>query len=313
MRNRKRSLYLTILAALIAGLSLSPQILPALASDHTDTPILINAGRDDARITDFWSFVRQDRLVMIMGINPFLPAEVSEYVFPTDVTYSFFIDRDSSVSFNDPVVKAAFGGTIDHPSAIREDITFKVTFNRANRPQVEIDGCSSWESQKIREDMRVFTGLRAETFIFAPFVHNNIGAIVIDIPLNDIKKENETLVLWTTSSVDEFSGPSQDLAGRTLYSQFDEKLQLNFLHPSQHKAVLGVNPDVIILNTDRPSGFPNGRLLRDDIVDKVAALPAPFNDGRAFDLEFSLAGFHATVDDIAAPSGSFPYLARPNR
>jgi uncharacterized protein DUF4331 len=313
MRNRKRSLYLMILAMLIVASSLSPQILPALASDHTDTPILINAGRDDARITDFWSFVRQDRLVMIMGINPFLPAEVREYVFPTDVTYSFFIDRDSRVSFNDPVLKAAFGGTIDDPSQIREDITFKVTFNRTNRPQVAIDGCSPLEANRIRDDMRVFTGLRAETFIFAPFVHNNIGAIVIDVPLNDIKKENDTLLLWTTSSVDDFNGPFQDLAGRTLYSQFDEKLGLNFIPPSMHKAALGLNPDVIILNTDAPSGFPNGRLLRDDIVDKVAALPAPFNDGRAFDLEFSLAGFHATFNDISKPSEAFPYLARPNR
>jgi len=288
-------------------------ILQVLASDHTDTPILIDAGRDDARITDFWSWVNQDRLVMIMGINPFLPAEVSTYLFPTDVTYTFYIDRNSAVSFNDPVVNAAFGGTIDDPSRIREDIKFKVTFDRRNRPQVEVVGPFPDEGDRMMNDLRIFTGLRAEAFIFAPFVKNNIGAIVIDVPLADIKKDNDTLLLWTTSSVDDFAGPFQDAAGRTLYSQFDEKLGLNFLHPSQHEAVLGLNPDVIILNTNAPSRFPNGRLLRDDIVDRVAALPYPYNDARAFNLEIELAGFHANPDDVAPVSRTFPYLANPNR
>jgi Domain of unknown function (DUF4331) len=311
---KKIDLRLTMLGMLVVLLTLSTQLLPALASDHTDTPLHIDTGRDDARLTDFWSFVQNGRLVMIMGINPFLPAEVREYVFPTDVTYSFFIDRDSRVSFNDPVVKAAFGGTVDTPIQIREDISFNVTFDRWNRPQVEIAGCSSSESERIRERMRVFTGLRAEAFIFAPFVNNNIGAIVIDVPLNEIRNnDNDTLLLWTTSRVDDFAGQFQELAGRTLYSQFDEKLALNFIHPSQHRAALGLNPDLIILNTRASSGFPNGRRLQDDIVDLVAALPAPFNDARAFDLEFDLASFHATLNDIAPLPGAFPYLANPNR
>jgi hypothetical protein len=311
---KKRNLRLAMLGMLVVALSLSTQLLPALASDHTDTPLHVDTGRDDARITDFWSFVQNGRLVMIMGINPFLPAEVREYVFPTDVTYSFFIDQDSSISFNDPVVNAAFGGTVDYPIRIREDITFNVMFDRWNRPQVEVIARSSSVSERIRERMRIFTGLRAEAFIFAPFVNNNIGAIVIDVPLGEIKRdEDDTLLLWTTTHVSDFTGLFQELAGRTLYSQFDEKLALNFIHPSQHRAALNVNPDLLILNTSGPSGFPNGRRLQDDIVDKVAALPAPFNDARAFNLESDLAGFHATLNDIAPLPGAFPYLANPNR
>jgi hypothetical protein len=310
---KKRNLRLMMLGMLVVALSLSIQLLPALASDHTDTPLHIDTGRDDARLTDFWSFVQQDRLVMIMGINPFLPAEVREYVFPTDVTYRFFIDRDSRVNFNDPVLNAAFGGAVANPIGIREDITFNVTFDEWNRPKVDIVGPTFTERQRIREQMRVFSGLRAEAFIFAPFVNNNIGAIVIDVPLEEIKKDNDTLLLWVTSSVDDFAGPFQELAGRTLYSQFDEKLALNFIHPSQHRAALGINPDLIILNTAARSGFPNGRRLQDDIVDLVAALPAPFNDARAFNLEFDLAGFHARFSDITPLPGVFPYLANPNR
>jgi hypothetical protein len=311
---KKSYVNLAMLGMLVVGLSLSTQLLPALASDHTDTPLHVDTGRDDARITDFWSFTQQGRLVMIMGINPFLPAEVREYVFPTDVTYSFFIDRDSSVSFNDPVVKAAFGGTIDYPVRIREEIAINVTFDRWNRPQVEVVGRSTSECERIKERMRVFTGLRAEAFIFAPFINNNIGAIVIDIPLSEIKNDNDdTLLLWTTTHVGDFTGLFQELAGRTLYSQFDEKLALNFIHPSQHRAALNVNPDVIVLDTRAISGFPNGRRIQDDIVDKVAALPAPFNDPRAFNLEFELAGFHADLNDIAPLPGAFPYLASPNR
>jgi hypothetical protein len=310
---RKRSFRLAVLGMLVGILSLSLPLPSTLASDHTDTPLHIEAGRDDARLTDFWTFVQNGRLVMILGINPFLPAEVRQYVFPTDVTYSFFIDRDSSVSFNDPVLNAAFGGTVDRPINIREDITFNVTFDRFNRPLVEILGCSLTEAQRIRSRMRLFTGLRAEAFIFAPFVHNNIAAIVIDVPLADIKKDSDTLLLWGASKVDEFAGPFQELAGRTLNSQFDEKLALNFIHPSQHKAALGLNPDLVILNMAAPSRFPNGRRLQDDIVDLVAALPAPHNDARAFDIEFNLAGFHATLSDLAPLPGVFPYLANPNQ
>ena len=307
---RMRSFRLAVLVMLVGMLSLP---LPStLASDHTDTPLHIETGRDDARLTDFWTFAQNGRLVMIMGINPFLPAEVRQYVFPTDVTYSFFIDRDSNVSFSNPVLNAAFGGTVDTPSSIRQDIRFNVTFDRFNKPMVDIRGASSTEAETIRSHMRLFTGLRAEAFIFAPFVRNNIAAIVIDVPLADVKKDSNTLLLWSTSNVDEFKGPFQELAGRTLYSQFDEKLALNFIHPSQHKAALGLNPDVVILNTAAPSGFPNGRRLQDDIVDLVAALPAPYNDARAFNLEISLAGFHANLSNIAPLPGVFPYLANPN-
>jgi hypothetical protein len=310
---KKSNFHLAMLGMLVVALSISPQLLPALASDHTDTPLHIDTGRDDARITDFWSFVQNGRLVMIMGINPFLPAEVREYVFPTDVTYRFFIDQDSRVNFNDPVVNAAFGGTVANPIGIREDISFNVTFDRWNRPQVEVVGRDLSECQRIRERMRVFSGLRAEAFIFAPFVNNNIGAIVIDVPLEEVKKDNDTLLLWVTSSVDDFAGQFQELGGRTLNSQFPEKLALNFIHPSQHRAALGLNPDVIILNTREPSRFPNGRRLQDDIVNLVAALPAPFNDARALNNEIAMAGFSATINDIAPLPGAFPDLANPNR
>jgi hypothetical protein len=84
LQMRKTNFRLTMLGVLVVVLTLSTQLLPALASDHTDTPLHVDTGRDDARITDFWSFVQQGRLVMIMGINPFLPAEVREYVFPTE-------------------------------------------------------------------------------------------------------------------------------------------------------------------------------------------------------------------------------------
>lgn len=309
---RKRILRLAVLGMLAGTLSLSPYLQPTLASDHTDTPLHVETGRDDARLTDFWTFVQDGRLVLILGINPFLPAEVQSYVFPTDVTYSFFIDRDSNVNFSNSVNNAAFGGTITTPRNIKEDITFNVTFDRFNKPQVQILGCSSAESQTIRSHMRVFAGLRAEAFIFAPFVNNNIGAIVIDVPVADIKKTSNTLLLWSSSSVADFAGDFQEIAGRTLYSQFPEKLPLNFIHPSQHQAALGINPDVVILNTAVASRFPNGRPLEDDIVDLVAALPAPFNDNRAFNLEFDLAGFHATLANMAPRLAGFPYLANPN-
>jgi len=81
---------------------------------------------------------------------------------------------------------------------------------------------------------------------------------------------------------------------------FPENDLFSITHPRKHHLELGVQPDVMIFDTSRPAGFPNGRELTDDVVDlvgdeRVLANDDPFPD----------------ENDVPWLSG-FPYLAMPH-
>jgi hypothetical protein len=275
------------------------------ASDHGDMPFMFQQMRNDANISDFWAFVRGNNLVLAMGTNPTLPAGVKEFIFPTDVTYRIFIDRDSAVTFKDCDRLAAFGGCISKPQQIQEDIVFEITFTDKNKPQLRAKGFSTDAWRELEGRIQLFCGPRAEAFIFVPFVKFNIAAIVLEVPLDAIRKDQDTLLLWATLTVETYSGPFQDHVGRALRSMFSQNL--NPLHPRLHEQQLGVPPDVLILNTRAPVKFPNGRELRDDVADLLAEA----GEGQARLIELSREGRSATVDDVKKFLDTFPYLAPP--
>jgi len=300
----------TLALALFAG--------PVHAADHVDLPQNGPGGdtvdRPDASITDFWTFVTADKLVMVLGVNPFLPKNVMSYTFPTDVKYRFNIDNHSAVTIDDSVIAQEFGGVIASPKDIKEDIVFEVTFDGSAAPKLNVTGASS-------KHVRVFAGLRAEAFIFAPFARNNIAGIVIEAPLSSIVASKSELILWATASVTTPEGTFTELGGRALRSQFDPFLDLNALHPSKHESNGFVPADVVILDTDKATAFPNGRALADDVVDIAANFQSLPTDGGAAGLEFDLCapggGFFpcpvqpsATADDVRI-KGNFPYLGAP--
>ena len=290
------------------------------AADHSDMPqnvlneIIV---RPDASITDFWAFVEGRDLVMIMGLNPLLSPEVTRYEFPSDVRYTFHVDNDSRVRIDDSVISREFGGVIEDASAIEEDIAFEITFTKKRgRPRLEVRGAR-------RLGARLFAGLRAEAFIFAPFVRNNIAGIVVQVPLRRVVGRQPELILWATAEVDAPNGPFVDLGGRALRSQFGPSLELNALDPSEHLAA-GFDPaDVVILDTSLPTTFPNGRFLEDDVVDIVAGFVSLPTDGNAAAGEVANCSEggnffpcpvepSATADDIRIQR-RFPYLGRPYR
>jgi hypothetical protein len=275
------------------------------ASDHADMPFMFQQMRNDANISDFWVFVRGNNLVLALGTNPALPAGVREFVFPTDVTYRIFIDRDSAVTFKDCDKLAAFGGCISKPQQIQEDIVFEITFTDKNKPQLRPKGFSADVWRELEGRIQLFSGPRAEAFIFVPFVKFNIAAIVLEVPLDAIRKDQDTLLLWSTLTVETYSGPFQDHVGRALRSMFSQNL--NPLHPKLHQQQLGVPPDVLILNTRAPVKFPNGRELGDDVADILAEA----GEGQARSIEVGREGRSATVHDVKKFMDKFPYLAPP--
>jgi len=296
----------------------------ANAADHVDLPKSVTGAeqsRPDASITDFFAFIHGGKLVLIMDVNPFLDPAVTSYRFPTDVSYRFNVDLNSPVTIGTDVGTKEFGGNITRPASISEDLVFQVTFNSKNQPTLSVTGGDAARCESIRPRVRMFTGLRAEPFIFAPFVRNNVASIVLEMPVASVVQSQKQLVLWSTATVDIPAGKFVELGGRALRSQFPPFVGLNALHPNQHAAAGFGRPDVMILDVSKPTSFPNGRNLSDDVVDEVATFTSLPTDKTAAELEVAncAAGgpafpcpvpASATADDVRI-LGRFPYVGRP--
>ncbi|MCH8243140.1 MAG: hypothetical protein IH897_11110 [Planctomycetes bacterium] len=265
-------------------------------ADHGDTPFLVDAQRHDARLTDLYAFVRGEKLVVIVALDPTIPPEVNEYLFASDLTVTIFIDHDSSVTFDDPVDLSTYGGSLVAPQNVEEDIALTVRFDEQGSPILETVGLPPGAGQNVR----LFAGLRDDPFIRGPRIGRNVAAIVLQIPLSTVLNGQDTLLIWTIAKVEGMQGPFQEMAGRAFRSQFPENNAMNTLHPRDHFNILGVRPDVIIFNTSRLSAFPNGRELTDDVLDLVGD-PRPLSN----DDPFPDANDREFLDE-------FPYLSPPH-
>ena len=143
----KKNFKLSVGTALVAGL-MTCVSTGLFASDHGDTPALKAAGRNDARVTDFFALKRTDevtglnKLALIVDTNPDKTATSlplgTEYKFPTDVVFTANVDNHTTVKFDDPVLTPILGGTFADPSQIKENVTFTFTFDANNQLQVKL-------------------------------------------------------------------------------------------------------------------------------------------------------------------------------
>ncbi len=288
---RKCTLALLTLAVVTAGATLL-----LVGSDHGDVPTGMTGPRQDANLTDLHAFVSGPNLVLALSTNPAIPPSATSYVFPTDVTFEINIDNDSAVSPADPGVD---GGTVVQPDKIQEDVTFRIRFNNDGSVKLQRLGPGG-RGAADASVVSFFAGLRDDPFIRGPRQGRNIGAIVLEVPLSSVLAGQSTLLIWATSKVDDFDGPFQDLAGRSLKSMFPENALMDVLQPRLHARRMGKTPDVIIYNTALPAAFPNGRALADDVVDIVGDNRVLAND----------APFPSTNDKPFL--SAFPYLAPPH-
>lgn len=253
--------------------------LATRAADHGDTPVLVGAGRHDARLTDLYAFTNDADLVLIVCLDPAIPPGVSSYQFASDLEVKILIDTNSVVAFDQPSDVTTYGGTVVNPGSIQEDIALQITFGNDGTPRLSTTGLSPSAPARVT----MFAGLRDDPFIRAPRTGRNVAAIVLQLPLSDVLSGQNTILVWATSKVEELSGPFQEMAGRALRSMFPENHAMNSLHPAEHQSTLGVPSDVLIFDTSQPAAYPNGRLLSDDVVDlvgdpRVLDNDAPFPD-----------------------------------
>ena len=327
----KRSLVPLVLA-LVALVAFVPGA--ARASDHAD-PIV--APDLTPGLTGLFLFPDGDRMVFILGTHRALSVAGPYNLEPYE--FAIHVDLDSRISFTDAEDRARYGGTVVDPTAITPEVTLAFRLNDdATLHEQRFEGLRS------TDDIQVYTGVRDDPFILPRFFGTNIIAIVVSIPRTAFPANQRDWLLWgTTTEVD--GGDQVDHVGRSNRTQVARFDFLNTLPPSEHVAAIRkvhdqwerrasfvsdwpkfgapvanlINaifairhydfvPDVMIYTSRYPPGYPNGRLLTDDVVLLTCQLgdcllfESAFNDTEEWPRQ--------TVNDKELLTG-FPYLAEP--
>ena len=307
---------------LLAAVTLAVLAPLASASDHADP---MDLEQLEAGITDLFAFPDGDNLVVILNVRRALTQAGSLKLEP--YTYRLHLDFHSTVLFDRQPDVIRYGGTVRDPEGISPDATVTLRLkNDASLASVNYEGLK--DSGKIE----LYTGIRDDPFIFPPFFGTNIVAMVLRIPFASLPPGRQDFILWGTS----FKGSAQiDHVGRSLRTMLPRFETLNKLPPSAHvreiqrihehptivedikrvylsplfaHKVWDTQPDVMIYSRRFPVGYPNGRLLTDD----VAALTAERGDTLLYEISFNnLRGWPRVTTNDKPFLKEFPYLAEP--
>ena len=232
---------------------------------------------------------------------------------------------------------ARYGGLVPEPEGIEEDATmeFRLENNgilQEGYPKFSLPRAETWNNNL---DIQCESGVFDDPFIFPMFYGTNTVAIITKIPIKYFGDDTDLLV-WANSR----KGKKQiDHVGRSLRTQNPRFEFLNKLHPSEHVAALDrerhhpsllrdlalkanltslfafrewdFEPDVMVYSTRYPAGFPNGRVLDDD----VAAILAQHGDVVLYELSHQGEKYtwpRQTVNDRGTfRDRTFPYLYDP--
>ncbi len=221
---------------------------------------------------------------------------------------------------------ARYGGSIPDPSAIRPDHTMEFRLTRDREFQ---EGYPVWPAWSEPPDVR--KGVFDDPFHFPMFFGTNVYAIAINVPIENFPEDRSDYLVWATSHKGSRQIDHVGRSGRTQSPRFE---MLNTLEPRHHVAAilaeheqpslprdiaLRLNlsslfayrkwdfaPDVVCFSTKYPAGFPNGRLLTDD----VAAILAQHGDTLLYELSYQDNNYRwPRVQSDARPFGeTLPYL-----
>jgi hypothetical protein len=308
----------------------------ARASDHAD-PAAVT--KPEANITDLFFFPKGDQMILIFNVRRALTNPRPYNFMPYD--YEIHMDLTTPVSVDDPKGqegnRARYGGTVVNPEKIHDDVTITLHLNNDTTLKDK-----KFTGLKNTDSIRIYTGVRDDPFIFPRFFKKNIVAMVLSIPISSFPDGQRDFILWGTIHKD---GKQLDHVGRSSRTQQGRFNDLNFLPPSEHVAKLmelmktwdgrfqffnGFNenppkqiaaliqlqlqmrkydlvPDVMIYSNRYPVGFPNGRLLTDD----VAAQTCATGDCVLQELSFIEGGWPRATKNDKDFLDDFPYLAEP--
>ncbi|MBI2503643.1 MAG: DUF4331 family protein [Chloroflexi bacterium] len=256
------------------------------ASDHRDAPLAkANAAAD---INDLYAFVKGPSLIVAVTVNPFLASEAR--LFDPNVRYKIHVDTDGNAL---------------------ADMNLELRFNRSGRVS------TTGNLKPLVTDL--FTGRREDPFFFDldllsqgpigqdTFAGADVAAIVVELNLKRLTRRGANLGIWATThkqgvgTVDRKGRP----AINTLFIAAEMKDAFNKAQPVQDKGKYGqfipldiLTPDLLTIDTSKPTLYPNGRGLTDDVIDiSLGLLGGGTDDVDGNDAEYLTA---------------FPYLAPPH-
>ena len=317
---------------LVFALLLLPQ--PGGASDHAD-PELLSPEQAEANLTGLFFFPDGDQMIAILDVRRSLTTDPPYKLAPYE--YTINMDLHTHVTFDNAEDLARYGGSIAKPETIEPDITLAFQLNSDATLKTK-----TFKGLKNPENIRIYTGVRDDPFIFPKFFKVNVITMVVSIPKSSFPETQKNWLLWATSR-DIASGRQIDHVGRSNRTQLGRFDFLNTLPPSKHVEALreaaksrdklqqflkdclpplaSLNqlsglfirhydyfPDVMVYPNQLPPGFPNGRRLPDDVALLTCAQgDCPLQENAYID---TTAWPRATVNDKPLLA-AFPYLAEP--
>jgi hypothetical protein len=316
------------LGLVLAVAGLVPYVVHA--SDHADP---VGSREPTSNITGLFIYPDGDRMVLIFNVNPALVAAGPFDLEPFE--YTVYMDQHTPITFDSQEDRARYGGTIAAPEGISPDVTIRFRLNNDTTVREQ-----SFDGLTGTEDIRVFTGLRDDPFIFPRFFRRNIIAMAMSIPMTSFPAGQQDWILWGTTSR---AGTQIDHVGRSIRTQLPRFGYLNTVPPSQQVAATmdemrkwdrrydflnryretsplagliqftfqirkyDLVPDVMIYTSRFAPGFPNGRRLADDVV----AVTCQVGDCLLQELSYIEGDWpRQTVNDKPFLA-EFPYMAEP--
>lgn len=304
----------------------------AYASDHADPAVL---EVKEAGITDLFFFPHGDNYIVMLNVRPALSTNPPYNLEPFEYVINF--DLHTQLSFDDAADKARYGGTVINPSGIKADKSIRYTLdNDTTMRSFSAPGFSDPQS------IRRYSGVRDDPFIFPRFFGKNTIAAVFAIPKSQFPANQQDFIIygecWEKGKlVDTVGRSNRSQNGRyqfltkvpaneqvaAIKKQYDKGNKIyNFLQretwtnglAAAYHALLQIypydltNPDVMMYSTRFPVGYPNGRLLTDD----VAYISCQYGDCALMSLSYAESPQfpRATVNDRDFLP-DFPFLGEP--
>ncbi len=330
-RNRRLAASLLVAAFVVA-------VAPVMASDHADPVMLVTK---ETNLTDLFFFPQGDHYVLIFDVRRNL-TDPPPYPLAGD-TFRVNIDLHSRVTFDNAADRARFGGTIVAPEEVGADVTIAVQLNgNGSLKTADINGLSGEEGVRIwsgvRDDPFIFPPF---------FKKNVIATVMtIPVSSFPPGQQDFILWATTERDGEEIDHVGRSIRTQLpRYAKLlPGEPNVNVLPPNRQVGAIGelndsrnritefinkytqtaiaipvwqttlqikpfdlMTPDVMIFTRRFPVGYPNGRLLTDDVVLQTCLA----GDCLLVDLStMSGAWPRATMNDKPF-SPDFPYLAAP--
>ena len=325
------------LAASLLGAAFVVAFAPAFASDHADPVVLEDP---ETNLTDLFFFPDGNNYVLIFDVRRNL-TDAPPYDLKDD-SFTVNIDLHSQVTYDNAADRARFGGTIVRPSEVGADATIEIRLNDdGSLKESKIAGLAGQDA------IRIWSGVRDDPFIFPPFFKKNTIATVMSIPVSSFPPGRQDFLLWATTEHDgkqvdhvgrsirtqlprytsllgspniNVTAPKDQVAAIDETAKGREKVTKIINRYTQLAPILPVwqttlemrafdlmTPDVMVFTTRFPAGYPNGRLLTDDVV----SLTCKVGDCLLVELAQRTGIWPQPTMNDKPFSATFPYLADP--